>query len=195
MMLGGDFSGNNTQNPEDMAGLQFMIIKATEGKTFTNLKLMEYLYAINKNYKSRMYAPYLGYYHYARPENNNPEEEARKFYSTVKPYLPALLAVDVEGDALKVNGLSGWVNRFEDEINRLSGGKGKLILYTSQSYANSNLFHGCKHMPLWVARYRADSYGKVGLFKDVVMWQFTSQPFDCNLWLKKESEWASYAVG
>lgn len=110
MLQGIDVSSNNPiQTVKSYLSTQhidFAFIKATEGKTYVNPTL--------KNFKSLfdgLKVP-IGYYHYARPDNNDALEEAAHFCQTLSTFgihRPALLALDFEIPNSKE---SDWMNQF-----------------------------------------------------------------------------------
>ena len=90
----------------------FIIIKASEGKTYTDPCLQA-----NVD-NCRINGILIGLYHFARPENNEPEDEALSFYKTclstglkIGDFLPCL---DYEAEAHRYG--SEWALRFIDKL-------------------------------------------------------------------------------
>lgn len=130
------------------AGVKYVFIKATEGATYTDPNLQTYVAgAVGAGIP-------IGFYHYARPENNGAKTEAANFAkitSTYKPQFP--LVLDVEGDAAKLGraNLTQWCLTFLQELKRLTGQDG--MIYTGASFANSYLGPELGSYPLWIAHY------------------------------------------
>ena len=61
-----------------------------------------------------------GFYHYARPENNNPQEEVNNFYNAIKDYLTdrCITVLDWEGKALAYS--FDWALTFCKELEKLT---------------------------------------------------------------------------
>jgi len=129
-------------------GVQGAIIKATEGRTGIDLKFSSNATgAVSAGIK-------IGFYHYARPENNSPEDEAANFYRNVKGYkadFPHVL--DVEGEASKIGAaaLTKWCVKWLQEVERLTGHPA--MVYTGASFAKTYLGKDLAAWPLWVAHY------------------------------------------
>ena len=108
-----------------LTAADFVIIKATGGKGYTNSCWKGWAADTLANGKL------LGLYHYGREAScpGSPEEEAAYFYAAVRPYVGrALLFLDWEQELSQG---PGWVKRWCDELYRLSGVKP--LLYASQS--------------------------------------------------------------
>ena len=59
----------------------FVIVKATEGKTYSDPFFFQHIENAKKLGKL------LGFYHFARPENNNPHDEVLNFLNSVRGYI------------------------------------------------------------------------------------------------------------
>lgn len=142
----------------------FVFIKATEGRTYEDPTLVD---RINLTREAAQKEGLLvGYYHFARPDNNSPSAEARHFVKTVREAggylgpqrigllrrteLPGVLDYEVyhpEGKDQQ------WINAFVKEYKRLTGQTP--IIYGGhvlRERTNSN-FGEC---PLWLAAYVSD---------------------------------------
>lgn len=127
----------------------FVIAKATEGKSWTDSYFVEFAdFCVSNNIL-------LGAYHYARPENNAPRVEAENFVSIVKPYTDmnaCLLALDWEQEAHKYS--PEWAYTWCDVVYSMTGVRP--VVYCNASrvarmkpFANSN--YG-----LWLAHWDND---------------------------------------
>lgn len=110
MLQGIDVSSNNDiQTVKSYLSthlIDFAFIKATEGKTYVNPKFKDF-----KSLFDGLQIP-VGYYHYARPDNNDASEEADHFSHTLNTFgihRPNLLALDFE---IPNSQEADWMNRF-----------------------------------------------------------------------------------
>ncbi|BBH19844.1 hypothetical protein Back11_11890 [Paenibacillus baekrokdamisoli] len=131
-------------------GVAGAFIKATEGKTGIDSKF-------SSNATGAVLAGLkVGYYHYARPENNTAEEEAANFAKTVKGFtadFPHVLDVEGEAQLLGVAKLTAWCATWLREVERLTGHS--VMIYTGASFARSYLGKDLNKWPLWIAHYGA----------------------------------------
>lgn len=131
-------------------GVAGVIIKATEGKTWIDMKLSSNaLGATTAGLK-------VGYYHYAHPELNDPYTEAVNFYKTIKTFkadFPHALDIEEQdaGEKLGADGLTKWCVTWLQEVERLTGHP--TMIYTGGSFANSYLREELSKWPLWIAHY------------------------------------------
>lgn len=159
-------------------GLDFVIIKATEGYTYVNPD-MERTYRDARNAGLKT-----GLYHYA--SGNDAAREARHFVDTVGDKVgESILVLDFEGSALN-RGVS-WAKQFMDSVKNLTGVSP--VIYMSRSVISQYNWDpvvdaGYK---LWVAAYYAGNkniygfvsnpplYGSLGEFSGSrVLYQYTS---------------------
>lgn len=175
-MIGGDLSHHNYDriNPSYW---DFVMLKATEGKTYQDPAMNKFIEMMANDVPDA--CPFIGFYHYARPENNTPNDEVNNFIKTIKPHIGnCMVALDVEGEALKVKDLDGWCLQWCIEVKDVTGAMP--LLYTSSGYAH--LFPDTlKCFPLWVAHYGVQKPASKRVHIDPVMWQFTSKPFDIDI--------------
>jgi len=183
MLIGGDVSHHNY--PFQVGFAEFQIFKATEGKTYKDPKFLEYMKNVKKG-------DLIAFYHYARPDvsTNTPELEARNFFETVKPWIgKAMFVLDWEGDALRFS--EDYAIKWLKAVEQLTGVKP--IIYTSASA--TKYFPKAANMgyELWVAHYNVKA-PTVHCFKDWLMWQFTSKPFDVDLFKGTALDWQARCV-
>ena len=133
--------------------------------------------------------PYVGIYHFARPESNRVLIEARHFCDVVGSLRPNEFPVlDIE-----TSSPSNWPDFIMTFCAEVEGMLGKTpVVYMSESPARSMPEH-CARYPLWVAGYV--SYDpvwedwEVGPWSTPAMWQYTSSGrvpgvsgnVDCNV--------------
>lgn len=156
MKHGIDVSGNNGRvgwlRARKDAGFAF--IKATEGKTFTDPRLKR-----NRRWGRRAFGWRVGFYHFARPDNNNARDEARHFVRAVRaaggnPGRNGVLDYEVPhpgGDD------DAWIKAWVDEYHKLTGER-PIIYGGSVLRAKTHATFGC---PLWLAAYVSSPWGWV----------------------------------
>lgn len=168
---------------------EFVIMKATEGKSYRDPRMDEFLQLMDLDRQL------LGFYHYARPEINNPVAEALNFLDRVGTYTGrAMFALDVEGKSFLLDNatLSGWVLTWLHTVENETGvkplvytGTEGLIKFGSAILANDT--------GLWFARYRQrlnkEMYAPYPFW---AIWQFTSTPWDCDKFNGDRIAWAKY---
>lgn len=157
----------------------FIIVKATGGKSYTNPYFKLHANATLKAGKL------LGLYHFAcdRGHVGTAQQEADHFVSAVGPYIgKAVLVLDWEADAL-LKGTS-WAKTFLDRVYSKTGVRP--LIYMSKSYTRSyNWSSVASNYKLWVAQYPnrnrtgyktspwTDSYG-YGAWSAPTMFQYTA---------------------
>ena len=179
----------------------FVIVKATEGKTYTDPCFFQHINNAKKLGKL------LGFYHYARPENNRPEEEVQNFLNAVGSYLgEGIPFLDWESSAkYDVQWAKQWLDIFYQRTGI------KPIIYMSvlsceHAYDWSNV---APYYKLWIAcyadkkpdyNYDMTNAGKSPVpnyWDTYVMWQWTSvgrldgygANLDCDLFYGERAEW------
>lgn len=185
MITGCDISSNNANwdNIINDGNNAFVVIKATEGKTYVNPWLrMQTAAAVAAG-------KLIGFYHYARPENgNSPTVEAENFISAVKPWIgKAVLVLDYEG---KAHGCGqDWALNF---IKAVKAKTGVLpMFYTSESYLWLYPKIAAYDCGLWVAKY-SQNKPKIQPWKIMAMWQYRSYPYDKSRFYGNAKTWAAY---
>jgi len=166
------------------AGFKFAFIKATEGTDYTN----PYFEA---DWSEVRAAGLLrGAYHFARPNDNGPEDEAAYFLSRVQADLSDLLILDIEdGDG----DLGDWCRRWSLAV---TASFGYLPWFYSgapfmQSHGLTNVRVSVRFAGLWLADYR-EAVPQVPLaWKRITFWQYTDRESvdgvqsacDCSVYL------------
>ena len=163
MLHGIDISHHNfhMQNMQALRGMDFVIMKATEGKRFRDNKLPVYMNVLGKD---QLY----GFYHFARPDlGNDPEDEALHFVNYIRKYISdrSILALDVEAGALAVPDLDKWCATFAQVVEIETG----ILPLIYCSYAEVKRFKSCAALGcgLWVAK-----WGKKPTTKQLLPWEF-----------------------
>lgn len=178
ILLGADLSHHNYGeiNP---ALFDFIWLKASEGKTYKDPKMTEFLTDIAEQCGSDA-VPFIGFYHYARAENNMPEEEADNFIKTIEPHIGnCLMALDWEGESVNIN--QSWALRWLNYVKEKTGYTP--IIYTSGSVTKKLGVVATAGYPLWVAHYVSQGVKKPKFYNwsEAKFWQFTSTPFDVDI--------------
>lgn len=176
----------------------FQIHKATEGRSFTDNKFLEWCER-RKEFELLIGSGTMlnGAYHFASNIYNT-AAEAEHFLNTVsKGAIRCILILDLEGDALNQEITSG--SRGEKAADFLWYVKKKTgvtpFLYTN-TYGTSVLT--CARLtefPLWIASYNKKTPAiNSGIFQKTGyrMWQFTSKPFDMDLFSGSTEDWNKY---
>lgn len=178
-----DILDKNIQN-------DFVIMKASEGNSFRD-SMMRTHYE-----KAKFYGYFIGFYHFARPDlGNKASTEARNFIETIPERNNVLLALDIEGNALKVKNIDEWAYDWMQYVEAHTSIKP--LLYCSQSQTNKFNMVYKNNNGLWVARYRPKilGYGKVSPWKFAAIWQYTSEPIDKNIFFGNEHQLLKYMKG
>lgn len=179
---------NDYGDSVELGHTDFMIVKATEGKTY-NDPMFEYHIA-----EAIRRGMLIGAYHYARPENNGAEVEAIHFVTRVKELNligRAILALDYEGVAHNYG--ETWALQFLNKVFELTGVRPLIYMGGSQvkkypSVAKAN--YG-----LWVARWGSEpsqSYIKPWTVK--ALWQLRGAPLDLDYFYGTRQTWEKYAM-
>lgn len=160
----------------------FVMIKATEGKSYIDPQFKS-----NANQASA-YKMCMGFYHYARPENNDPTSEANFFTKVIEPYIgKAIFALDWEGNSLKYD--SDWILDWMNTVFTLTGVRP--LLYTSKAYIKNYPEVASSNYGLWLARW-AKQTGSVQPWNTWAIWQYTNQPFDLDYFNGTKEQWMKY---
>lgn len=172
--------------------IQFVIIKCTEGKTYTDPKWdVNVSDAIKNNLL-------FGLYHYARPENGNtPEEEAENFLSRFNHYQGKCIpCLDWEDKALTFDRnkdvRAEWAVRWLNYVYYKTGIKGLLYVQKSELRNMQKVADG--GYGLWLARW-AKEYGSTSPFPFWALWQYTSMPIDLDYFNGNEDQFLAYCTG
>lgn len=183
MIKGIDISEWQAISPTAYKDYDFIMIKATEGKTYDDPNMASHAQnAINNG-------QLVGFYHYARPENNTAEEEVEHFLRIVKPYIgKAILALDYEGKALKYG--SAWALKWLDLVFEKTGVRPLIYLQGSQVKNYKAVLE--KNYGLWVAHWGVDS-PTIAPWGFYAMWQYRGDPLDLDLFNGDRASWEAYA--
>lgn len=167
----------------DISEQDFVIAKATEGKTYVDTYFHHNIEKALKNNKL------IGAYHYARPDNNSAKAEAEHFVNTIKAYVgKCLLALDWEGVALSFP--VTWALEWLKEVERLTGVKP--LLYCSASYIPECKLIADNGNGIWVAKWAEVAPDVKPTFSVMAIWQYTSKPYDKDKFLGDAKAWQKY---
>lgn len=183
MLKGIDISEYQNISATAYKSYDFIVIKATEGKTYDDPNMPSHAQnAINNN---QLY----GFYHYARPENNTVEEEVEHFCRIVQPYIgKAVLALDWEGKSLKYG--ADWALAWLDGVYKKTGVRPLLYVQGSQVKNYKAVME--KDYGLWVAHWGVDS-PTIAPWGFYAMWQYRGNPLDLDLFNGDADAWNAYA--
>lgn len=167
----------------------FVIMKATEGKTYRDPRMDEFLQLMDHDRQL------LGFYHYARPEINQPQAEAYNFLDRVGSYAGrAMYALDVEGKAFQLDRgpLSGWVLTWLQTVEKESGVK-PLVYTGTEGLMKFGRAILSNDTGLWFARYRNKLQKSMyDPYPFWAIWQFTSTPWDMDKFNGNREAWGKY---
>ena len=163
--------------------IDFIILKATEGKTYVDPTFQNRMRAVIASGK------HVGAYHYCRPENKNTvETEVENFMNTVMAAITASsdflskiwLFLDAEGEAIRY---AGWVESFLATVSVRY--RHPIGLYSSVSHLNNQFktIASSGRWPIWVAHYNhKDDTPESGCvhFNGESIFQRTSTPYDLD---------------
>ena len=167
----------------DVSNEEFVIIKATEGRTYVDPMLKTHLAKCLE--QNKIY----GFYHFARPDNGNtPEEEVDNFLTTIGEHIgKCFFALDYEAKAHNTG--QDWALEWLRLVEEKTGVKP--FFYTSQSFLKKYNKVAEAGYPLWVARY-STSVGNIAPFTKWKIWQKTSSPYDQDYFSGTTAELKSF---
>lgn len=171
-------NGNLDWEAIKKVGIDFAIIKATQGKLVSNASTKnftdkQFTSNINNTYSANIAC---GVYHYYTAQSNSEAiEEADYFISVIKPYKSKITlwaAIDVEEDKYlsKLNKaqLTEQVNTF---CNRVKAAGFKVCIYTNRNYMTYKLNYGdLKQWDIWQAHWSSTKPSDCG--EKLVIWQY-----------------------
>ena len=183
----------------------FVICKATEGTNFLDSSFHDFMK------KAESLGKLMGFYHFARPEKNTAEAEAKFFYAnTVKYFGKAIPVLDWESSG-KWN--VAWAKEWLDLVYSMTGIKP--VIYMSESVVNQYDWSSValSDYGLWVAKYKdklpdynydmskAGKQPQVKWWKFYALWQWTSSgridgykaDIDCDVFYGDRDAWMKYA--
>lgn len=162
------WQGNIDWTRVKAAGIQFAIIKATEGTTVVDPRFQQ-------NVKgAQAVGIKVGTYHYAHPDND-PIKEVDHYVRTITGYMldlpPALDLEVVKG--LSKQQVTSFAVRWLTETERRIGRKPLFYSYTSfiRSYVGKQL----AAWPLWIAHYDVARPGENGVWDKWAVFQYSSK--------------------
>lgn len=204
MLKGIDIS--NHQRGIDLSKIDcdFIIIKATEGKSFVDPSCDRFFQqALSLGKK-------LGIYHFANNSDNTPEQEADWFINNTKGYIGKAIPVLDWEDNVKSD--VAWALKWLQLVEKSYGCKP--LIYMSESTVNSYDWSSVANANygLWVAKYRdknadynydmsnAGRNPAVRHWKFYALWQWTSSGrldgyngnLDCNVFYGDKEAWDKY---
>lgn len=151
--------------------LDFFLIKATEGKTYTDPEFM------NNARAALDYGYLIGAYHFARPDTgNSPAVEAANFLVQFNKVLGSCMpCLDWEDKALKYS--PEWALEWLQIVYDATGVRP--VLYIQQSEVKNMKCIADSNFGLWVARWNGDfTPGNISPWNVWAIWQYTSNPYD-----------------
>lgn len=141
-------------------GIEVVIIKATEGKTYQDPNFKTYYDNANANGLK------VGAYHFLR--GNSPEDEVNNFLSVINGLdFDCKLVIDAEVNLGGTIANSKQIKAFKDIL--ISKGY-EVVLYTGEYFYNNNLNDSVKDIPLWVAKYSSNKPN----VPSYIGWQYSS---------------------
>ena len=147
----------------------FCIIKATEGITYNDPKFKH-----NVEICTEREIP-IGFYHYARPEKNDPISEAKHFIDRIAPYIgKCILALDWEDKALDCS--IDWALKFLNYVYCQTGVKS--LFYCSSWYTTKINKIYENDYGLWVAQYTSLKKPSIGVYPFWAMWQYATPTYN-----------------
>lgn len=169
----------------------FVIMKATEGQTWMDPMYPSYVDMIGPEHilarKNQV-----GFYHYARPENNTPQEEVDNFLGAVSDYIgTGLLALDVEGRALECPNVGEWVYEWLKLVKRKTGVKP--VVYCQRSALPKFELAASGDYGLWLASWTKSKPSKISPWSFMALWQYKGVGLDEDYFFGSPEQWRKYA--
>lgn len=197
-MYGIDISNHNREFLKTNYGkhlfstADFIFMKATEGKKFTDKSVVDYAKRVMLNGTK-----IIGFYHYARPDLNEWFPEAHHFCDVVSRILKdvhnctVLLALDWEGLSLtySTKWAFEWLNYVEYVL------KVKPLAYMSESVAQSSEWDSIvdNDFGLWVAKW-SDAVPDPGRWPFYAIHQYASSPCDLDVFNGTQKQLEAYGL-
>ena len=177
----------------DKALTGFVMMKATEGATWIDPRFNEYIRMIGEH-AITTHAVQVGAYHYARPEYNLPEAEAKNFLDMTWKYSGHMVyALDVEGRALSVQDLDKWCRKWLDIVYKETGSRPLVYVQRSALKLFSSVPEG--DYGLWLAAWIKSRPKDTQPWPFMAMWQYTSVNMDEDIFFGGPAQWFKYAGG
>ncbi len=179
---------SDKQFSDALANSDFLIIKATEGRDYTDPCFKSRQKALIDEGQMR------GYYHYARALNNTFKQEADNFLNAVgEDAKNALLILDWEGESLSVP-FTGWGLAWLDYVAEKTGATP--LVYASASVVK----HKIKDYYHWIWTAHWNEMCKEGCDHDgadelMVQFSTNGNTIDSDLFLGTEETWMQLTGG
>ncbi len=188
MLKGIDISHHN--KAYSLADVDFVFIKLTEGKNWTDPKNLENIA------RARRQGKLIGLYHYARPENNHAAQEAQFFVNKVISHGllgEAALALDYEGEALRYG--PDWAREWLDEVYNLTNVKPLIYVQRSEIPKYGEVANG--DYGLWIPKWYRTKPTKVEIspWKFWAFWQYDATGVDKDIFNGSKEQFKKYAKG
>lgn len=190
MLKGCDIS--RYQNTVDYDSHDFIIMKATEGSTYQDPMLDTHYDIINgsnngKPNTSKLY----GFYHYARPENNNYKDEVYNFLNSVGHHAGnCIYALDWEGRALTFS--ASWAKAWMDLVYQETGVKPVIYLQASEEWTGKYNSIRDADYGLWIAHWNGKDKPTVKNWPVWAFWQYTDKPYDLDYFNGTREQFKKY---
>lgn len=204
MLKGIDVSNHQRGMDLSKVDCDFVIIKATEGKSYVDPSCDTFFQqALSLGKK-------LGVYHFANNSDNTPEQEADWFVNNTKGYIGKAIPVLDWEDNVKSD--VAWALKWLQLVEQAYGCKP--LIYMSESTVNSYNWSSVANANygLWVAKYRDKSADynydmsmagrnpAVNYWKFYALWQWTdvgrldgyNGNLDCDVFYGDEAAWDKY---
>ena len=183
-LKGVDISHHNKYKIPKFSDYDFIIMKATEGRSFKDPMMDKYIEMLGKD---QLY----GFYHFARPERNRAKDEAQHFCKTIGRYgEEALLALDWEAQAVTqpIEWALEWCRLVEKEYGK------KPLIYCSSWYTKKLKPLLENDIGLWVAHYTKKEKPTVYTYPTWAMWQYSSEPIDKDIFNGSAKQFRAYCT-
>lgn len=191
-----DISHHNDMNISEVirwARDGFVMMKATEGKTYIdNAGLIRAQYITQAaQFKPDLYS--FGFYHYCRPENgNSPYAEALHFCKTISKYVGvAVLALDVEEKALTYPNIGRWVLSWCRSVESMTGVKP--LIYCQRSALILFKEAAAADYGLWLAAWTKTRPKTIKPWTVCAMWQYNADNVDKDIFYGDKEQFLKYA--
>lgn len=193
-LYGIDISHHNTDKAVESECLgkhiDFVIHKLTEGKSWRDTEAKRRVYsAIDKG-------KLVGLYHYARPDNNTPEDEAQNFFDNIPPAClkeeckkNVIYALDWEGNSINYD--FSWAIKWCNLVYKKTGRYP--LIYASASVVKK--YHEL-YTFWWTAHYNSDCVDGCEHDGGVIEWmtQYKRQPIDLDIFHGTRSDWQNLGI-
>ena len=174
----------------------FVIMKATEGVSFDDPRKNDYSRMIGELAIMTDKAN-IGYYHYARPENNSALDEAKHFVEAVSYHAKhAVLALDVEGRALSYPNIDRWCYEWLRAVEDMTDGV-KPLVYVQRSALNLFDLVPAGDFGLWLASWQKTKPAQklAAPWPFFAIWQHNGMNIDTDFFFGSPEQWFKYARG